>query len=278
MKSLLTVSSVLLCAASAFADTPEASLQAQTTGENQHQIRATLIGAPKLPAAKLTLADGATKLHATQVTTYAASNETLALAVVLDTDEGWITPRLPALAKAIDATNLAKLCPPDSFVTLITYATDVQTRVAMGPMNRLTGKALGTAADYKGHKGAAMSTAVTMALAEVGKVKSVKKAVIVIGDGTDWDAKAPLAELAKQAAAHDIQLYAAVSATGAITKLVPTPATADPAKDLGTIVKRLVDRTYAIFPAKDLAWDGKSHDLTLTLDKTALAPIPLVLH
>ncbi len=275
MKTLLAL---LLLAATAFADPPQATLQAQTGGDGSHQIRATLTGAPTLAPAKLTLADGATKLHASKITTYAESTETLALAVVLETDDAWLAPRLPAIAKALDASHLAKRSPADSFGTIITYATDVQTRVAMGPLARLTGKALGTIKNYKARKGAAMATAVTMALAEVGKVKAVHKVVIVVGDGTDSDPKAPLAEVAKQAAGHGIELFAAVSATGAITKLVPHPAVGDPAKELAAIVRGLVDRSYAIFPAKDLAWDGKTHELTLTLGKTVLAPIPLVLH
>jgi hypothetical protein len=236
-------------------------------------IDAALIGAPK--ASRITLTSGEVVINATKQRPYAQSGDPIVIAFVIQADEAWAAAELATISKALDATDLAKLCPPDSFATIIAYAQDTQTKVAMGPLDRVKGRNLGVAKDYKGKKGASLATAVTMALAEVAKVEAPRKAVIVLGDGSDSDPKSPLADLKKQAASQKTELYAIVTKTGAITKLVPNAAVAKDAADVGAqldaVAKRLTDRFYVTFPVgKLIPFDGKDHDFVVTLDKQAL--------
>ena len=112
-------------------------------------------------------------------------------------------------------------------------------------------------------------------MSEVAKIEAPRKVVIILGDGSDSDPKSPLEDLKKQAAAQKIELYAIVTKTGAITKLVPTPVIASNAADVGTqldkLFKHLTDRTYITFIIpKTIPFDGKTHDFVVTLDKLAL--------
>ena len=150
----------------------------------------------------------------------------------------------------------------------------------MGPLDRLKGSNLGTLKDYKGRKGVALAPAVTLALSELDSIHAPRKVVVIIGDGSEADPKSPLADLKKQAAAQHAQVFAIVTKTGAVTKLVAAPVIAAKPADLTTqidaLAKQLVERVYITFMlGKSVPLDGKDHDFVIGLDKLNLDPIKL---
>ena len=73
----------------------------------------------------------------------------------------------------------------------------------MGDLKNITGGALGGQKDYSGKIGTDMVQGITMAMAELSKVTTARKALIVVGDGNDTNndaAKNQLAQLKKEAA------------------------------------------------------------------------------
>jgi hypothetical protein len=274
-----TALALCLLVASAHADpTPTAELTANNDPKSP-TIDAALINAPK--ASRITLTSGTVTMNATKQRPYSQSSDPIVVAFVIQSDEAFATANLAAVEKALDATGLDKACPPDSFGTIIAYAQDTQTKVAMGPFDRIKGRQLGVAKDYKGKKGASLATAVTLAFSELNKVQGSRKVVIIIGDGSDSDPKAPFDDLKKQAAAQKIQVFAVVTKTGPVTKLV-APVIASSAADVGAqldaIAKQLVNRFYVTFPVgKLIPFDGKDHDFVIGLDKVNLDPIKLTL-
>lgn len=283
-----TALALCLLVASAHADPAPTSAHvapaptAELTAHNDPKsptIDAALINAPK--ASRITLTSGTVSMNATKQRPYSQSSDPIVIAFVIQADEAFATANLAAIEKALDATGLDKACPPDSFGSIIAYAIDTQTKVAMGPLARIKGHQLGVAKDYKGKKGASLATAVTLAFSELDKLDAPRKVVIIVGDGSDSDPKAPLAELKKDAARQKIQVFAVVTKTGPVSKLV-TPIVATSAADLGTqldaVAKQLVNRFYVTFPVgKLIPFDGKVHDFVVGLDKVNLEPIPLTL-
>jgi hypothetical protein len=274
-----TALALCLLVASAHADpAPTAELTAHNDPKSP-SIDAALIDAPK--ASRITLTSGTVSMNATKQRPYSQGSDPILIAFVIQSDEAFATANLATIEKALDATGLAKACPPDSFGTIIAYAQDTQTKVAMGPLDRIKGRELGIAKDYKGKKGTSLATAVTLAFSELGKLEAPRKVVIIIGDGSDSDPKAPFADLKKDAARQKIQLFAVVTKTGAVSKLVAPIVVTSPA-DLGlqinAIAKELVNRFYVTFPVgKLIPFDGKEHEFVVGLDKVNLDPIPLTL-
>jgi len=103
-------------------------------------------------------------------------------------------------------------------------------------------------------------------LAELSRVSTARKALIVIGDGNDTNneaAKGQLADLKKQANAQHIQMFAiiyksAVSSEGSvITTMIGNAKTVNSidgiASELNAIIARMADRYYLEFPGYDPA-------------------------
>lgn len=275
-----TALALCLLVASAHADpTPTAELTAHNDPKSP-TIDAALINAPK--ASRITLTSGAVTMNATKQRPYSQSSDPIVIAFVIQADEAFATANLAIIEKALDATGLAKACPPDSFGTIIAYAQDTQTKVAMGPLDRIKGRHLGVAKDYKGKKGTSLSTSLTLAFSELDKLAAPRKVVIIVGDGSDSDPKAPFEDLKKQAAQEHIQVFAVVTKTGPVSKLVaPIVATspADLGAQLDAIAKQLVNRLYVTFTVgKLIPFDGKVHDFVVGLDKVKLDPIKLLLN
>jgi len=154
--------------------------------------------------------------------------------------------------------------------------------VPMGDLKLITGGALGSQKDYQHKISTDMVQGITMGLAELSKVSTARKALIVIGDGTDTNneaAKAALIDLKKQANGQRIQMFgiiykSAVSSEGAvITTMVGNAKVVNSvdgiASELNAIIARMADRYYLDFPG----WD----DLVVKIDQTDLDPASLTL-
>jgi len=201
---------------------------------------------------------------------------------------------LTKLAPVIDKLN--KVGPPGSLGTLLVYHNGVDTKLAMGPLTALNGAALGSQKDYAAMVSTAMTSGVIQALAELKKVTTARKALVVIGDGGDVNpeaAKKQLVDLKRQADVDRIELYAITYQSAlpvddkVIGKLVPTAISADSTDSVAAavdgIVARMNDRVYVTFPGFDqksktgFTWDGKEHDMMLKIDQDELETKAVVL-
>jgi hypothetical protein len=166
----------------------------------------------------------------------------------------------------------------------------------MADLKQITGGVLGSQKDYRGKIGTDMVQGISAGIAELSKVSTARKALIVVGDGNDTNnetAKGQLANLRKQANAQKIQMFAiiyksVVSTEGAvITTLIGSAQTVNSIEgiqsELNNIITRMADRYYLTFPGYDeklgtgLPWDGKDHDMVIKIDQNELDPAPLQL-
>lgn len=278
------------------------------------QIEATVIGAPNLPGEKFTLREENAKqpveIKPTSKREYNQGTETLALAIVMNGWEIWIgndelvaegeSSRFPGVLKglvaALDKVQFKDAGPPGSVGAVITYADKAVVRVPMGPLDRITGSALGTQKDYYGTQGQELVEGVDLALSELHKVQASRKVLIVVCDGIDKNmdsAKGRLTSSKARALSDQIQTFAiiykgALSGEGnVISALVPRPDTVNSAENIATtiqsILARMADRQYLTFPGFDpkvglgLTWDGKQHNLILKVDKDDAEPVELTM-
>jgi hypothetical protein len=280
-------------------------------------VEATVIGAPNMSADKFKIVDKSAKvpveLAAIQKRDYNQGTETLAVAIVMNGWELWIgndkeaglaeddpTRRqgvLIELRAALDKLNFKDAGPPGSLGIVITYGDKAVVRVPMGPLQNITGSALGLQKDYAGTTGVELVKGIELALAELHKAQASRKVLIVVGDGTDTSpdaAKAQLANLKKQAAQDQVQTFAIIYRTkdsqettviGGMISQVSTVTTADNiAASIQNILARMADRQYLTFPGWDrklnqgIKWDGKPHDLAIKIDKDETEPqsVPLI--
>lgn len=275
-------------------------------------IVATLVGAQIVPIDKITIAtakDPTVVLRPIAMRDYAHGDEPMAIVVVVDGQEIWLgnetwakgDDRMPGvftpLAHALDAAKLGDALPAGSTAELVTYGTKVEVKLPMGAPAKLTGRALGAQRDYRGNVSAELAAACERALGDLHKSAASRKALVVIGDGEDVDAKAHRAKLEalrKQAQADGVEVYALVYRTEmsgdshVVKALVPAAREISSIDDLGAglaaIVAALGDsRYYVTFPGWDakhrtgLPWDGKAHDLVVSLDGMPLDPVSVVL-
>jgi hypothetical protein len=276
-------------------------------------IEATVIGGPKVPLEKFSVSTtvGAQKvsIKADKLREYSEGTETIAIALVINGQEIWIgnddyeqdenakyAGVLKNLEQAIDKLQLGGAGPPGSKGVVISYSTGAEIKVPMGDLKSITGGALGGQKDYHGKIGTDMVQGITMAVAELSKVSTARKALIVVGDGNDTNneaAKSQLKDLKSQAAKQNIQMFAiiyksAVSSEGAvITTMIPGAKTVNSidgiASELNAIIQRMADRIYLSFAGYDtklkigLPWDGKDHDLVIKIDQTDLDPVTMTL-
>ncbi len=277
------------------------------------QLEATIIGGPTVPLEKFSISttknNQRVSVKAEKLRSYAEGNETIAIALVISGQKVWIGNDdyvqdenakyegvLKSLAQAIDKLQIGNAAPPGSLGTVITYSMGAATKVPMGDLKAITGAALGNQKDYEGGFNNSLVQGITMGVAELSKVSTARKVLIVIGDGNDSDvdhAKPQLADLKKLAAKQNIQTFAIIykspiSDDGAmITTMIPgakTVSTVDGiASELNAVVARLADRYYVTFNGYDeklkqgLPWDGKEHDLTIKIDQQELEPVTMTL-
>jgi hypothetical protein len=291
---------------------PVDPLDAKRKG-NAPEIEATIVGAGAgIPQDKFTLTQTDAKspippMKASSVRAYTQGSETIAVVVLIEGHNIWIgnddyAPEgegryegaLKKLAPVIDKLN--KVGPPGSLGALLVYHNGVDVKVPMGPLTGLNGAALGSQKDYEKMVSTAMTNGVIQGLAELKKVTTSRKALVVIGDGGDVnpaEAKKQLVELKRQADLDHIELYAITYQSGlpvddkVIGKLVPTAISSDSADSVASavdgIVSRMNDRVYVVFPGYDTklktgyTWDGKEHDMALKIDQEEFEPVQLVL-
>ena len=272
--------------------------------EDAPYIEATIIGGQNVGLDQFTIKEANAKLpisiKASNKRDFLQGNETVAIALVINGQEVWVgnddiedkdSPSLyPGILKdlkiALQNVPFATAGPTGSKGVLISYADKAEIKVAMGPLSNLTAEALGNQSDYHGKAGTAMVQGIQSALTELHQVSTSRKALIVIGDGTDTNpeaAPAQLTALKKQASQDHVQTFAVIY-KGALSgektvigSFVPAPRTVNSAADIATTVKaildRMADRYYLTFPGFDkaaglgLPWDGKPHDLIVQIGK-----------
>jgi hypothetical protein len=283
------------------------------TKDDAPQIETTVIGAPNLTADKFILIDKSVKppfeMKAASKRGFLQGSETLAVAIVMLGWEQWIGNTsyrgeddptrvvgvLVPLQAALDKLNFKDAGPPGSVGMVITYATKAEIKLPMGPLERLSGGALGTEQDYKGTTGLELVKGIELALAELRKVSNPRKALIIITDGNDSNAdaaKVALAQLKKQAQADRVQVSAIVYAApesgpnNVILNVFQTSTvnTVDNiAVSVNAILQRMADRQYLTFPGFNketklgFKWDGKPHDLVVKFDKDETEPQTVML-
>jgi hypothetical protein len=166
----------------------------------------------------------------------------------------------------------------------------------MGPLDRITGSALGTQKDYFGTQGVELVKGVDLALTELHKVQVSRKVLIVICDGLDKNmeaAKGQMVALKARATSEGIQTFAIIYKGGmsgdgnVISAMIAATQTVNSAENIATaiqsILARMADRQYLTFPGFDpklglgLPWDGKAHNLILKYDKDDTDPVQLSL-
>lgn len=284
---------------------------ASKTKNDAPMIEATIIDGPNVPLDKFTLFEPGAKnpvaMKAISKREYTEGTDTIAIALVINGQEIWIGNEdvepdpaaqyqgvLKNLTSAIDRLKLGEAGPPGSKGLIISYSTGAEIKVQMSPLKELTGAALGGQKDYRGKIGTDMVQGITLGIAELSKASTVRKALIVVGDGNDTNndqAKSQLADLKKQAAKQNIDLFAviyksAVSQEGnVITTMIPTAKTVNSiegiASEMTSIIERMKNRYYLVFPGfdkklkKGLPWDGKDHDLVVKIDQKELEPFTL---
>jgi hypothetical protein len=273
----------------------------------------TIVGGPKLPQEKFSISTTVNQQKVTlkcdKLREYIDGTEKIAIALVINGQMVWIgndevetdeNAKYPGVLKnlesAIDRLQLGTAGPVGSKGIVVSYSTGAEIKVPMGDLKNITGGALGGQKDYYGKIGTDMVQGITMAMAELSKVTTDRKALIVVGDGNDTNndaAKNQLAQLKKEAAKDNVQLFAviyksAVSAEGnVITTMIPNAKTVNSsdgiASELNAIIARMADRYYLTFPGYDdktqtgLPWDGREHELTIKIDQTDLDPITVTL-
>ncbi|MDB4959469.1 MAG: domain containing protein [Myxococcales bacterium] len=277
------------------------------------QIEVTIVGGPKVPLDKFSISttnkNQKVTVKAEKLREYSEGTETIAIALVVCGQMIWIgnddyepdeTAKyqgvLKNLEQAIDKLQLGNAGPPGSKGVVISYSTGAEIKIPMGDLKNITGGALGGQRDYAGKIGADLVQGITSGIAELSKVSTARKALIVIGDGNDTNnetAKGSLNDLRKQAQKQNIQLFgiiykSAVSSEGAvITTMIPTARAVNSIdgiqSELSAIIARMGERYYLTFPGWDpkiengLPWDGKDHDLTIKIDQQELEPFSLTL-
>jgi hypothetical protein len=275
------------------------------TGIGASEIRATVIGGPSLSLDRIRLVDDrGLSIGASSLREYKDGPEPIAVAFVIAGSEYMMgnddmeSPEAPslmrgynaALRKALLELDLAHAMPRGSQGMIVTYDDHARVRVPMGPISKLEPFGLGIQLDYHGLIGADLVDGIQVAMSDLEKVRTARKALIVIGDGNDTNnevAKTTLAALKKRAVQEGIRTFAliyksAVSAEGdVISRMIPTTQmVASPdglVVALHSLAGRLADRTYVTFPGDQLRWDGKPQDLTIRLGDDNTDPVTVTL-
>jgi hypothetical protein len=261
-------------------------------------IQATITGKPVAPLDDIALvADDGTAVPATSLRT---DPEPLTLALVISGLEIWVgddelgeEPSYPGALKsleaAIDTAELSKLGPQGSKVTIVSYSTGSEVKLALSSLASLSGTALGTQRDYYGKIGDDLVQGLTMGLDQLAASDTPRKVMIVIGDGEDTNDEAAttkLPELAARAENERVEVYALIYKTqvsgdrNVIRRIVDDAHVIGPQGDLAgelrDIAKRIGLRYAATFNARELPWDGLRHRFTVRAGRAEM-PASVVL-
>jgi Inner membrane component of T3SS, cytoplasmic domain len=282
-------------------------------------IEATVIDGPGgVPADKFTLIQKDSKapippMKALSLKSYIQGPDAIALVVLIEGQQIWIgtdkvevdpqtqtaVPESEKYAGALEhlltaLEPLTKAGPPGSLGAIMTYNDKVDIRQPMGPLANLSGANLGTQKDYFGKQTTNLTSGVTEALAQLRKVPTPRKALLIIGSGTDTapdQARVALKELKKQADTDRVELYgftyqpAILPEPDSIVLPILIPAT-KPANsgdtirnEISGVVSRISNRFYVVFPGYDpklkagFTWDGAEHELEVQVDNKEIAGI-----
>jgi hypothetical protein len=282
--------------------------------DNAPSIAVTVINGPKLPAEKFSLSTTNAKLNQKvtisppKLREYTEGTETLAIALVICGQMVWIGNKdyeqdtnaqyegvLKNLESAIDKLQLGNAGPPGSKGVVISYSTGADIKVPMTELKSITGGALGAQKDYKDKIGTDLVSGITAGVAQLSNVMTARKALIVVGDGTDTNpeaAKQQLVTLKKQALQQNIQMFAVIyksevsgDAPTVITTMIPGAKTVNSvdgiASEMDGIIQRMKERYYLEFQGeKDevyFPFDGKDHDMVLKIDQAEQEAVSLQL-
>jgi len=282
--------------------------------DNAPTIDITVIGGPKLPLEKFGLSTTNSKLGQKvsfapiKLREYTEGTETIAIALVICGQMIWIGNDdyetdenakyqgvLKNLEAAIDKLQLGNAGPSGSKGVVISYSQGAEIKVPMTELKNITGGALGAQKDYKDKIGTDMVSGITMGVAQLTNVTTARKALIVVGDGTDTNpeaAKQQLVNLKKDALKQNIQMFAVIyksavsgDAPTVITTMIPGAKTVNSidgiASEMDGIIQRMKDRYYLTFPGQkdDLYYpfDNKEHEMVLKIDQAEQEPVNLTL-
>jgi len=289
------------------------SVKAPASTNQAPQIEATIVGASMRPVDSYTLGEANCRVpyatKAVSVRPFTPRTEPLAVAFVFNGQEVWIgntdyePEDSPARYRGI-LNDLKTALRGDLFATagadskgmLISYADTAEVRTPMGPLTNIDAERFGTQRDYNKKFGTAMVDGIRLALTELERVSASRKALVVIGDGNDTEPKAAsalLGELKRQAARAQIDTFAIIykgqlsEDDDVITTMIPNATTVTDDKSiraaLEAIMSRMADHHYVTFasdgpmPGHEVMWDGKAHDLVVSIDQTALDPVTITL-
>jgi hypothetical protein len=282
-------------------------------------IEATVIDGPGgVPAEKFTILQKDSKapippMKALSLKSYIQGSDAIALVVLVEGQQIWIGTdkvevdpatqqpvpdnlkyhgALEHLVTALEA--LSKAGPPGSLGAIMTYNDKVDIRQAMGPLANLNGTSLGTQKDYFGKQTTNLTSGVTEALAQLRKVSTPRKALLIIGSGTDTapeKARVDLKELKKQADTDRVELYGFTYQPEIIPDpesivlpvLIPSTKAANSGEtirnEITGVASRLSNRYYVVFPGYDpklkagFTWDGQEHELEVRVDDKEIAGV-----
>ncbi len=282
-------------------------------------IEATIIDGPGgVPADKFTLLQKDTKtpippMKATSLKSYIQGSDAIAIVVLIEGQQIWIgTDKVEvdptsqqavpdnekyrgALEHLVTALEpLSKAGPPGSLGAIMTYNDKVDVRQPMGPLANLNGASLGSQKDYFGKQTTNLTSGVTEALAQLRKVSTPRKALLIIGSGTDTapdKARVDLKELKKQADTDRVELYGFTyqpeilpeAESIVLPVLIPGTKAANSGdtirNEISGVVSKISNRYYVVFPGYDpklkagLTWDGVEHELEVQVDNKEIAGI-----
>jgi hypothetical protein len=288
MRAALVIAGV--CASGAAVAAPAVQFQADA---NHARVIATIDGAGNAPVSTMALVgDGAQPQVAPAYSQRAAANEPVEIALVINGQEIWIGNDdhetddnarylgvLHGLERALDHIALGRALPEGSMVSVVSYATGAEFKVPVTSATNIHGASLGTQRDYRNKIGTDMVQGIELAMSRLAKSPAPRRVLIVLGDGNDTNdeaAKVALLDLKKRAAKLHVMTYgiiykSVVSADGnVINTMIPRSHTMNSIEgieaSLQAIVSEIADRQYVAFDASTLPWDGRMHDLTLTID------------
>lgn len=282
-------------------------------------IEATVIDGPGgVPAEKFTLIQKDSKvplppMKALSLKSYIQGSDAIALVVLIEGQQIWIgTDKVemdPATQQPVPDSEkyrgalehlvtalepLSKAGPPGSLGAIMTYNDKVDIRQPMGPLGNLNGSALGTQKEYYGKQTTNLTSGVTEALAQLRKVATPRKALLIIGSGTDTapeKARVDLKELKKQADTDRVELYGFTYQPEILPEpesvvlpvLIPSTKAANSGdtirNEISGVVSKISNRFYVVFPGYDpklkvgLTWDGAEHELEVQVDNKEIAGI-----
>lgn len=231
---------------------------------------------------------------------YEQGDEPMAIVFVMSGQEIWtgndsfesddnirFPDMLGPLEYAIDGLDLTHRLPKGSQASIVTYASGSKIRVPMAPIELLHGTAFGTQRDYYNQIGTDLVSGLMVGMDELERTQAHRKLLVVLGDGCDTNSEsaAPqLIELKKRAAKDNIHTAAIVYKTALscetndIARMVPTmhmmTSINGIAGELEHVLQESTQIFYASFDISDLGvWDGRPHDLTLSLDGVDQDPV-----